>query len=102
MSGELLDRKSSERIERPSLAKQRQPRKSSTKYFYMTELLFFLNGDPGGNRTRDKGFADPCLTTWRPDHRYVHSAALRTIIPATTETHHTKNLRTKHMLKVGF
>jgi hypothetical protein len=26
-------------------------------------------GGAGRNRTADKGFADPCLTTWRPRHK---------------------------------
>ncbi len=27
-----------------------------------------MTGGAGGNRTPDKGFADPCLTTWRLRH----------------------------------
>src|SRR5688500_20070492 len=29
------------------------------------EFVFVKDRGDGGNRTRDKGFADPCLTTWR-------------------------------------
>ncbi len=30
------------------------------------------DGGEGGNRTRDRAFAEPGLTTWRPRHRMVY------------------------------
>lgn len=37
-----------------------------------------------GNRTRDKGFADPCLTTWPPRLEAVSTLLLTTTMERVT------------------